>query len=417
MKRVLITNVDPETLFMLRDAAEASGCDVLVLEDFAEFEAACRLFKPDLVVLDPPAQATDGVDALACLAGRRSNASVLFVGDALAPASINAERRANSLGIRVDGVLARPVDPAAAEVEFRRHQRDRGSEAGLGEKITEADLANAIERDELLLHYQPLVALGTRRVTGVEALVRWAHPELGLVGPDNFIPLAERTGLIFPLTFWVLERVTAEMSAVQIDARPVDVSLILSRRLLGDLGLPNRLDDVLRSREFARDRLILEVTETGIMEDPNRSMDILARLCLKSIRLSIDDFGTGSSSLLQLYRLPYSEIKIDRSFVQSALVSDEAAVIVKSTVSLGKNLGLRVVAEGIEHEEMRVHMRDLGCDVAQGFLICRPLPAADLRAWLSRAASGEVDPGGGGSDRDAEILKPGEPDSDTSLAP
>jgi diguanylate cyclase len=252
-----------------------------------------------------------------------------------------------------------------------------------------SELRQAIENEDLLVHYQPKVDIRTRRVVGVEALVRWIHPERGFMSPDEFIPLAEQTGLIQPLTTFVLRSALRQCRRWQEEGLDLDVSVNLSVRSLLDLHLPEGVSALLR--EFAVDpsRLVLEITESSIMADPIRAADVVDRLSDLGIGLAIDDFGTGYSSLAYLKRLPVSEIKIDKSFVMAMTSEDNDAVIVRSTVDLGRNLGLRVVAEGVETVEMFDELKKLGCDIAQGYLLSRPLPPDELTDWALEWRSAE----------------------------
>ena len=252
-----------------------------------------------------------------------------------------------------------------------------------------SELRQAIENEDLLVHYQPKVDIKTRRVVGVEALVRWIHPEHGFMPPDEFIPLAEHTGLIQPLTKLVLRSALRQCREWQKEGLDLDVAVNLSVRSLLDLQLPESVSALLREFSVEPTRLVLEITESSIMADPIRAADVVDRLSGLGIGLAIDDFGTGYSSLSYLKRLPVSEIKIDKSFVMSMTSQDNDAVIVRSTVDLGRNLGLRVVAEGVETIEMFVELESLGCDIAQGYLLSRPLPAAELTAWAKDWRSAE----------------------------
>jgi diguanylate cyclase (GGDEF)-like protein len=252
-----------------------------------------------------------------------------------------------------------------------------------------SELRQAIENEDLLVHYQPKVDIKTRRVVGVEALVRWIHPEHGFMPPDEFIPLAEHTGLIQPLTKLVLRSALRQCREWQTDGLDLDVAVNLSVRSLLDLQLPESVSALLREFSVEPTRLVLEITESSIMADPIRAADVVDRLSGLGIGLAIDDFGTGYSSLSYLKRLPVSEIKIDKSFVMSMTSQDNDAVIVRSTVDLGRNLGLRVVAEGVETIEMFNELESLGCDIAQGYLLSRPLPAAELTAWAKDWRSAE----------------------------
>jgi diguanylate cyclase (GGDEF)-like protein len=240
-----------------------------------------------------------------------------------------------------------------------------------------AELARAIDGDELVLHYQPKCDLAGA-VRGVEALVRWQHPERGLLPPVEFVPAAESTGLIHPLTDFVLDRAVAQAAAWSAAGQTLPVAVNVSTRSLLDPGFADRVLAVLALHRTPPQLLGLEITETTIMEDPDRALAVLTGLATAGVRLSIDDFGTGYSSLAYLKRLPVHELKIDRSFVAGMVANQRDRVIVDSTVALGHRLGLDVVAEGVEDEATRDALHDLGCELAQGFLFSRPVPAGDV---------------------------------------
>jgi diguanylate cyclase (GGDEF)-like protein len=245
-----------------------------------------------------------------------------------------------------------------------------------------AELRNGIANGELELHYQPKIRLSDNVVVGVEALVRWTHPEHGLLAPDRFIPLAEHTGLIRPLTVQVLSKALDQCAAWRAGGLDLGVSVNLSPRTVVDPDLPRLVNHLLEERDLPGNLLELEITEDTIMADRKRVKDALARLDAMSVWLAVDDFGTGSSSLGHLKHLPITTLKVDRSFVMTMESDEDDAVIVRSTIALGRNLGLRVVAEGVESEDVLNELRDLGCDFAQGFHLGRPLPAAELERWL-----------------------------------
>jgi diguanylate cyclase (GGDEF)-like protein len=246
-----------------------------------------------------------------------------------------------------------------------------------------AELRRALSGDELLLHYQPKVAVGDGRVTGVEALVRWEHPQRGLLGPGDFVPLAERTGAIADLTRWVLDAALAQCAAWRASGIDLPVAINLAAANIVDVTLPDVVAEALERHGVPGDRLECEISEDTVMADPVRAMDVLGRLRQMGLRLSLDDFGTGHSSLAYLKRLPLDEVKIDRSFVLGMTEDENDAVIVRSTIDLARNLGLDVVAEGVENEEILRGLGALHCDVAQGFHLSRPLPPAELERWLA----------------------------------
>jgi diguanylate cyclase (GGDEF)-like protein len=264
--------------------------------------------------------------------------------------------------------------------EFYDQERDEYSPARLA---LVAELREAIERDELVLHYQPKVASGTGIVRGAEALVRWQHPRRGLLSPMEFIPLAEQTGLAAPLTFSVLDQALHSLRAWRDAGHDISVAVNLPPRMLLDADLPDRVRAAIEAAGVPAAALTLEVTESSVMEDQGRSLTTLAMLEAMGVHMSIDDFGTGYSSLSRLKQIPASEIKIDRSFIQGMLTDASEDVIVRSTIDLGKNLGRTIVAEGVETREEWDRLSDLGCDAIQGYFISKPLPGEQFLRWLT----------------------------------
>ena len=245
------------------------------------------------------------------------------------------------------------------------------------------ELRRAIADDELVLHYQPEIDMATGRIRCAEALVRWEHATRGLVPPDQFVPLAEHTELIGPLTAWVLDHALAQCQHWQESGLDLSVAVNISARNLHNLDFATHVGGLLRKWKIDPARLQLEMTESSVMADPARAMTILTQLRSLGVSLAIDDFGTGYSSLSYLQRLPVNDIKIDKSFVMNMGEDANDAVIVRSTIELAHNLGLGVIAEGVETEEAWNQLAALGCNVAQGFLMCRPVPADELSAWFA----------------------------------
>jgi len=248
-------------------------------------------------------------------------------------------------------------------------------------------LHRAIARDELRLHYQPTIDVTGGRVRMVEALARWQHPELGLLPPEQFIPLAEQTGLIVPLTRWVLDTAVRQVRAWRDDGLDLGVAVNLSARTLRDPELSEAIAGLLQAHGVPADKLRVELTESMVMADLPTAVEVLTRLSQLGVRVAIDDFGTGYSSLTHLKRLPVDEIKIDRSFVTNMTTDSDDATIVASTIGLGHSLGLRFVAEGVEDERTWQALEALNCDGAQGFYVSHALPADELARWLRAALS------------------------------
>jgi diguanylate cyclase len=246
------------------------------------------------------------------------------------------------------------------------------------------ELRRAIEGRQLILHYQPKVDAHTGQMLGVEALVRWQHPTHGLIPPNDFIPLAERTGLIGPLTHYVLDAALRQCRDWRQAGHELAVAVNVSARRLLDLEFPDEVAGLLARWEVPARLLVVEITESTIMADPTRALEILGRLNAMGVQLSIDDFGTGYSSMAYLKSLPVHELKVDRSFVTHMTSDNRDAVIVRSTLDLGRNLGLRVVAEGVEDQTTLQELDVLGCDAIQGYYVSRPVPPDDLISWLER---------------------------------
>jgi diguanylate cyclase (GGDEF)-like protein len=248
-----------------------------------------------------------------------------------------------------------------------------------------SEVRGALGRGEFLLAYQPQIELPSGRITGVEALVRWQHSEHGLLAPPRFIPLIEQTALIGPLTLALIDQALDQLVSWRELGIDVQMSVNLSARNLSDAELPQQIAGILERHRVPPDRLVVEVTESAAMDDPHRAVAVLAALRATGIGVSVDDFGTGNASIEYLAKLPATEIKIDRSFITDILDDPRAEAIVRSTIDLARNLGLAVVAEGIETEAVLRHLTALGCDTAQGYFISRPQPPEQLTTMLSES--------------------------------
>jgi diguanylate cyclase (GGDEF)-like protein len=254
-----------------------------------------------------------------------------------------------------------------------------------------AQLRHAIDDGQLLLHYQPKASLVDGRVDTVEALVRWRHPTHGVLYPDSFLPLAEQTDLIDKLTDFILSRALVETGRLRNGDEPLSVAVNVSARNVSSPDFAVSVISTLRRLDVDPRRLILEITETALLDDPDRAANALAMLNDYGVRISLDDFGRGQTSLGYLSALPIHELKIDKSFVTDMLVNAAHAAIVRSIIDLGHNLSLSVVGEGVETEETLAMLRASGCDVAQGWLLARPMPVDELPMWFeSRRAQQEA---------------------------
>ncbi|MGD1057885.1 MAG: bifunctional diguanylate cyclase/phosphodiesterase [Solirubrobacteraceae bacterium] len=344
-----------------------------------------RLGGDEFAVLCPRA---DGVaDALRIAAALQASLE--------APVSLNgvALNVEASIGVAVMGEHAQDPDALLRRADAAlAHARSRGGRLQVYspecDQFDATGLAllgqvrSALEHGEFIVYYQPKVDMHSRRIVGVEALVRWQHPEHGMLPPMRFIPLIEQTALVGPLTMHVIEQALTQLVAWRSSGIDLELSVNLSARNLIDAELPRRIASLLEQHGIPAERLTVEVTESAAVIDRGRAVAGLEALRASGVGVSIDDFGTGNASIEYLATLPASEIKIDRSFVTDILEDRRSEAIVRSTIELARNLELTVVAEGIESEAVMQHLATLGCDVGQGYFISRPLPAAELAPQL-----------------------------------
>ncbi len=274
-----------------------------------------------------------------------------------------------------------------AQSGYRVYSQDLGH--GADDRMAlQSELRQAIINNELVLHYQPKIDFSAAQVSGVEALVRWQHPSHGLMAPDKFIPLAEQTGLIKPLTKWVLKTALRQCEEWYRAGISLSMSINVSAISIQDPEFPGQMEKMLEDFDVPVSRIELEITETALMSEPVRAVECIRKLSALGFQIAIDDFGTGYSSMAYLKELLVAKIKIDKSFVKDMASNHSDAVIVRSTVELGHNLGLKVVAEGVEDQAAWDSLKDLGCDSAQGYYMSRPLPSADFLVWMEKSPWG-----------------------------
>jgi EAL domain-containing protein (putative c-di-GMP-specific phosphodiesterase class I)/ActR/RegA family two-component response regulator len=348
------------------------------------FQALERL-APKFLILDLLMPSMDGVDVIQKLAERSCPASIILASGVDQRVLGAAKRAAVELGLDILGALTKPVRPSELHALFS-HRIDtqgperRGASSKHAAPVGEAELKQALTERQFVLAYQPKVDCRTGGLAGFEALVRWQHPERGLVMPDQFIGLAEGSGLIDALTLQIFEQ-GVEWLATTAAGSDLHLAMNVSAASLGKVDLARSLGQLCEHHGLASSRITLELTETAAMRDPTASLTLLTQLRMRGFSLSIDDFGSGYSSMVQLVRLPFSEMKIDRSFVMTALRSPESRAVVQCIASLARGLRLKVTAEGVEDLGVVPLLRDSGCHYAQGFAIARPMPAAGVAQW------------------------------------
>lgn len=383
-RRLLILDDDASVAMTIAAIADGIGFTVRSCSDPDDFFDAVEGWRPSHIAVDLVMPTLDGMEVLRLLAERRCRAQVIVTSGMGTKVLESAQRSAAERGLSISGILPKPF--RAQQLRSLLLQSSAGVDAPVPASAPPPafavdEIALGLRQAQFILHFQPKIDLATGRAIGFEALVRWQHPQHGLIPPDAFIPVLERAGEISQLTVWVVQRALAWLAGAP---AALSVSINLSARDLSDLSLADWLARSCRDAGVAPDRLVLELTETSAMQDPTLALDVLTRLRIKGFRLGIDDFGTGYSSMVQLSRLPFSELKVDKSFVMSMHRSEESRKIVASTISLGRSLGLTTVAEGIENAETAALLRELGCEQGQGYHFGRPMSAEAVRGWLAR---------------------------------
>lgn len=392
--RLLILEDDPSVGNVIRLVASTCGFDARVVTQPAPFFTFIDDWDPTHIALDLGMPEMDGVQVLAKLGALSCRAEIIITSGMGSRVLDAAGRSASEHGLNVVGVLAKPfLAGALRSMLLSTREADAGPASPATRRkpvvaaaANAADLRFALEHSQLQVHYQPKIDCVRGVLAGFEALVRWEHPQMGLIMPEQFIAIAERHGLIDALTDRVLENSLSWFSEQFLTHAGVTLSINLSAKSLRDGGLVERIHAPCRKWGMPAERLIFEVTESSAMEDPIAALDLLTRIRMKGYQLSIDDFGTGYSSMLQLVRMPFSEIKVDKSFVMSATRSTESRAVVKSIVDLGRSMGLRSTAEGIEDAEAMALVKELGCDYAQGYWIGRPMSGDAILEWVAQGA-------------------------------
>ncbi len=384
-RRLLVVDDEHVERMLVAHAAAPLGFAVDAAGNLEDAVRLLDLHVYDAIVLDLALGETESISLLPVLRAGATDPLVIFVSGMDDRVRAASARLAATLGLRVAGALAKPVSPAALR-GLLRSTPEHAVQPVAPDAIhpSEAELALALARGELAAAFQPKLALRTGTVTGVEALARWHRPDGAILLPDLFIPLAEETGLIVPLTETILEQSFAACRRWQLRYPGCSVAVNLSPLALANPALPEQIEEMLRHAELPPSALIAEITESMIIADPVLATEVVTRLRIKGIGLAIDDFGTGHSSLLSLMRLPFTELKIDRSFVAACDTDMEAWKIIRATISLAHELGMSVVAEGIETASVAHRLAEVGCDIGQGWHFGRAMTEAGLEDWLAR---------------------------------
>lgn len=378
-ERNLVLAVDDETDFLelIVQIGEGVGCDVITAESATAFREQLARRHPSLILLDLQMPGMDGIEALRYLARIGTGAGILLASGMDQRVLVSARQLGDQLGLKMLGTLQKPAMLEDIEALLAKHIEP-------GERVSFEELHTAIEEHELIVHYQPKLVRCSNdwQVRSAEALVRWRHPRLGLLYPGEFLPLAEQSGLIIGVTDFVLTDAIRQIGHWRQRGLDLGAAVNLSPRLVQDLEFPDRLSLILREFDASAEQLTLEVTEAASLDDPELVMDIFTRLRVKGVGLSLDDFGIGTSSLTQLYKMPFSEVKIDRLLIAEVNQGRAAATVVRAIIELAHNLSLTVCAEGVETSPVFEFLEQTGCDALQGEFIAQAMPANEIESFI-----------------------------------
>jgi EAL domain-containing protein (putative c-di-GMP-specific phosphodiesterase class I) len=366
MDKVLIIDDEYDIAVVFGRVAEAAGYNSLVTTNPEEFMQWVKVKSPTHILMDLQMPDMDGVELLRYLASIKCRAQIILISGFDSRVIDITAKLAKEQGLIIAATLNKPVSAK----QLKALLAELKSELNTSPQA----LKSAIENKEFYIQLQPKLNFTNEKSLSFEALLRWRHPELGMIPPDEFIPEFEKHGLYKELTDYVLEQACDAISEMKQQGITIHHTAInISAGDLSDLNLANRLKAICRNKQIQPNNITLEITETVAMADPVTAMDNLARIRLAGFGLSLDDFGTGFSSLAFLRSMPFSEIKIDRLFIQDALKTESDQVIIKAIISLGKVFNMKVVAEGCEDEQTLSLLAKLGCDLVQGYHIARPM--------------------------------------------
>lgn len=384
--RLLILDDEPRVGQHIVLVARALGYEARSTVTADQFFAEYERWQPTHLAIDLVLPGIDGIEVIHRLAQCGCKVPLMIFSGVDSRILASAQLSANEHGLQIIGALQKPFLQGSLRnllMHAGGNTIPHSVRTPKHADVTEQDLRLALRRGEFEVNYQPKVDCTIGTVSGFEALARWQHADAGVVMPDEFIALAERTGLIHELTVEILRQSFAWIARSHPDL-DWNLAVNLSPHSLTNHRLADTLCDLCNDYDLDPGRVILEVTETGAMEKPTEALDLLTRLRMRGFQIAIDDFGRGYSSMVQLVRMPFSELKIDRAFSMSATQTPESRAVIKSAVELGHSLGLRVIAEGVDSLQTLEYLRSIGCDFAQGFLISEAMTADEVVPWMVR---------------------------------
>lgn len=380
---VVILEDDPGTTAVARRACQSAAIPTQTFSSVSDFLAGPTVPDFAVILLDLGLGDGNGIDILRALAARRCGAVIYLMSGQDDRLLGTVQKLGRSYGLDVRGILQKPFSLA----DLRTAIQARPAREGAAVATRVEELHRAMISGEFCLHYQPKVCVATGDFVGCEALIRWQKPGVGLVPPGEFLPAAEEAGLMNAITRWVLNEAVGQIAAWRAEGLDIGVAVNVPADLLNEMHLPGAIEGVLQNHQVPGSRLTLEVTEAAAMKNLLTAVDVLARLRLLGITLSIDDFGTGHSSIVKLRQLPFNEMKIDRSFIKDLERDSDARILVGAMITMGHSFGMKTVGEGVEHAHDLSTLESLGCDCAQGYYFSRPLPPGAFMEWARPAAA------------------------------
>lgn len=339
---------------------------------------------PGLLIIDLEMPKMDGPELLDALSARRVRSPIIVASSRESALRHSVEDMGTALGLRILGSLPKPLTNATLGALLQRQTQAAPKPQAKTEPVDPQELRAALDQGEITAFYHPQVEIGTGRVRGVEALARWRHRSLGWIPPDAFIPVAEQHDLIHELTLHVMELAMAQAALWSHHGLDLSIAINLSPLLLERSSLVQEISEVQHRHRLRAEQVVLEVTESSLLRELATALGVLTRLRLRGFRLSLDDYGTGFSSMQQLTRIPFTELKIDRTFVHGASGRESLQVILRSALEMASELGLETVAEGVESLEDWQLVRQYGCTMAQGWLLAKAMPGDQFEPWLQR---------------------------------
>lgn len=385
LSRAIVLDDDDQYLNLIKMVCESEGYETQGISDPHVFLQG-KYIPTDLLILDLSLPGIDGIEVLRELAERHCHAQLILISGQDRSILRAAENLALALNLNYIQSLGKPVKISDLRSTLVKMNDTAIAKSSFQESTewqpTLSDLRAAISNNQIRPFYQPQIQLSDGTLYGLEALARWHHPTRGMISPASFIPLAEESGLIVPMTYLLIEQTLKDLHTLNVSGMPeLSLSVNISAAYLNDVHLPDFILKQIALSEVDPTHFTLEVTESGLMHELAASLEVLTRLRLKGFNLSIDDFGTGYSSMAQMQNIPFNELKIDQSFVKNLTERKESKTIVETCLHLSQQMELMSVAEGIEDEQTLMILKDMGCQFAQGFFIGKPMPIEEVMPW------------------------------------